>query len=263
MKENLPIGIFDSGVGGLTVLRALQARLPEEDFIYLGDTARLPYGTKSRETIIRYALQATEQLNGRGIKALVIACNTATAHALPALELAYPDIPVIGVIGPGAEAAAAHQNILVLATEGTVRAGAYQEAIWKLRPDATITALPATLLVTLAEEGWTTGPEAEAIIRRYLQGITLPECVVLGCTHFPLLCEALAQVVGPDVALVDSAQTTATATAGRLAALKLLKKGGVGKLKLLATDGQTRFARMAALFLGQKVDESDIELVDL
>lgn len=256
------IGVFDSGVGGLTVLKALRAELPEADLLYLGDTARLPYGTKSAETVVNYAKQAAAALLAHNIRALVVACNTATAHALPALKAAYPQLPVIGVIGPGAEAAAKYNCVLVLATEGTVRSGAYAAAIKKHNPAAEVESLAATLLVGLAEEGWTDGPEVQAIIARYLKESTItPEAVVLGCTHFPLLAAAIRSVIGPEAVLIDSATTTAKAVARTLDELKL--REGSGKLQLLATDGRERFARVATRFLGQPVGADDVGLVNL
>ena len=168
---NAPIGVFDSGVGGLTVLRALQARMPAENFIYLGDTARLPYGTKSAETVVRYSLQCAAALVQRGIRCLVIACNTASASALDAVRAQYPQLPVIGVIEPGAAAAVAaslSQHIGVIATEGTIGGGAYQTAIRRLSPRARVTSQACSLFVSLAEEGWTEGPIAEAVARRDL-----------------------------------------------------------------------------------------------
>ena len=191
--RDLPIGVFDSGVGGLTVLGALQRQLPAENFLYLGDTARLPYGTKTPATVERYALQAVAALVQRGVKAVVVACNTASAAALPALAVAFPQLPLLGVIEPGAAAAVAASRtgrIAVIATEGTVRGEAYQLAIHRLNPAASVTAVAATLFVALAEEGWVTGPVAESIARRYLGRLfaaagTAPDVLVLGCTHFP------------------------------------------------------------------------------
>ena len=169
--NELPVGLFDSGVGGLTVLRAMRACMPGESFLYLGDTARLPYGTKSRDTIARYSLQVTARLVERKIKLLVVACNTATAAALPALRRAYPEIPVIGVVEPGAKAACAASRegfIAVIGTESTIRGRAYDEAILKLRPDARVIGLPCPLFVPLAEDGLVEGPLAEGIAARYL-----------------------------------------------------------------------------------------------
>ncbi len=256
------IGVFDSGVGGLTVLKALRAALPGEDLLYLGDTARLPYGTKSPETVIAYARQAVNALLKHNVKAVVIACNTATAHALPTLQQEHPELPIIGVIGPGAANAAPYKRILVLATEGTVRSGAYAKAILALNPAAEIESLPATLLVGLAEEGWVEGAEAEAIIARYLKASRIdPDAVVLGCTHFPLLKDSIQKVIGHQVAVVDSAITTAAAVAEILTRHKLL--GGTGLTRLLATDGRERFALVAGRFLGQPVEATKVEIVNL
>ena len=171
IRRDAPIGVFDSGVGGLTVLRALSEALPAQDFIYLGDTARLPYGTKSPDTVSRYSLQCAQALLRRGIGALVVACNTASASALGALSARYPELPVIGVIEPGAEAAIAtssSQHIAVIATEGTINGGAYQTEIRRRNPGARVLSRACSLFVALAEEGWTSGPVAEGVAHRYL-----------------------------------------------------------------------------------------------
>ncbi|MCC7461114.1 MAG: glutamate racemase [Gammaproteobacteria bacterium] len=266
-----PIGVFDSGVGGLTVLRALAATLPGEAYLYLGDTARLPYGTKSPATVLRYALQAADALVERGIKCLVVACNTASAAALATMRARYPGVPVIGVIGPGAAAACASSasgRIAVLATEGTVRGGAYQRAIAELRPAAQVTALACPLFVALAEEGWVDGPVVAATVERYLEPLrhepaARPDTLVLGCTHFPVLRRAIAAGIGPGVTLVDSAATTACVTAAELAALGLCAAGGEARFTFLATDGAERFARVGGTFLGRPIDVDDVVLVDL
>jgi len=265
----LPIGVFDSGVGGLTVLKALRDGLPHEDFIYLGDTARLPYGTKSQASISRYACQATAHLQKQGIKLLVVACNTASAVALDALRQRMHPLSVIGVVEPGATAAVAAQPggaHLVLATEATVRLGAYRQAISARDPQATVRELSCELLVAIAEEGWNSGEIATAIIRRYLAQIDgyRPDSVILGCTHFPVLRDAFAVVLGSGVAIIDSAQTTAIAASQMLAAASLCNnQNGTGKLSLMATDGPTRFARVGGRFLGEKLVAGDIELVDI
>src|SRR5512140_1266644 len=243
-----PIGVFDSGVGGLTVLRALLERLPEEDFVYLGDTARLPYGTKSPESIRRYALQAASLLRNRGVKCLVVACNTASAVALEALALEFAPVPVLGVLEPGAAAACRatrEGRIAVIATESTVRGGAYQAAIARRLPRACVTARACPLFVALAEEGWTEGPVVDAVAHRYLDdlfgpaaGAAAPDTLVLGCTHFPVLAPALRAMLGPRIAIVDSAETTAAALAEVLAGGGLHAAGGrPGRVSLLATDG--------------------------
>lgn len=269
----LPIGVFDSGVGGLTVLRALRAALPGERFIYLGDTARLPYGTKSGETVTRYAEQAARVLVGRGIKLLVVACNTASAVALGHLAEVFAPLPVVGVIEPGAAAACAASRsgqIAVVATEGTVRGGAYERAIRALRPDAAVVSVPCQLFVALAEEGWVEGPIAEAVARRYLAAVmdARPEldCLVLGCTHFPVLRRAIAAAAGPRVALVDSAETTAEVVAACLLRSGLRaahRPPGPGLVHFLATDAPARFVRVGAVFLGEAIAPADVELVDL
>jgi glutamate racemase len=267
----LPIGVFDSGVGGLTVLKALRAELPNEDLVYLGDTARLPYGTKSPTSISRYACQATKHLQDQGIKLLVVACNTASAVALDALREQMAPLPVIGVVEPGATAAIEARpkgSHLVLATEATVRLGAYRRAIEALDSDASVEEIACDLLVSLAEEGWLDGDIATDIVRRYLdelqEGARRPDCVILGCTHFPLLRDAIAAVIDEGTAIVDSASTTAAFASHELAELGLLnEQAHPGTLRLLATDGATRFARVGGLFLGTDLSKEDIELVDL
>jgi len=269
--RRLPIGVFDSGVGGLTVLRALRQALPHEDLIYLGDTARLPYGTKSPSSISRYAGQATAQLQERGIKLLVVACNTASAVALEALQEQMKPVPVVGVVEPGATAAVAARpggRHLVLATEATVRYGAYRHAILGRDDRAEVRELACELMVSLAEEGWTEGSIAEDIIRRYLEPLAdlafEPDSIILGCTHFPLLKDTIQRVVAEGTAIVDSASTTAGVAAGILAEHDLLnEQQGPGRLKLMATDGASRFARVGGRFIGESLDADDIELVDL
>jgi glutamate racemase len=265
-----PLGVFDSGVGGLTVLAALRARLPSEDFLYLGDTARLPYGTKSADTVARYSVQCAGLLVARGIDALVVACNTASAFALPALAAAHPGLPIVGVVEPGATAAVAatrNGHVAVLATEGTVRGGAYAREIQRRRRDARVTSIACPLFVALAEEGWTEGAVVDAVARRYLEPVfdasDAPDTMVLGCTHFPVFAAALRKVVGPDVAIVDSAATTADAVAMLLVARGRTRAAETtGTLRLLATDGPERFARVSAVF-GIAVAADEVELVDL
>lgn len=268
-----PIGVFDSGVGGLTVLRALRARLPDESLIYLGDTARLPYGTKSHDTVIRYAVQAAGLLAERGVKLLVVACNTASAHALPELRRVFKDLPVIGVIEPGAQAAcraSASGRIAVIATESTVRAGAYEQAILRLRPQASVQSTACPLFVALAEEGMVDGPIAEAIARHYLaplfaeRAMAVSDSLVLGCTHFPALADTLRKVVGDSVTVIDSATTTADVVERELASNDLLCRArAVRPTRYLATDAPERFARVAATFLPWPLQPDDVELVDL
>jgi glutamate racemase len=260
--------VFDSGVGGLTVLRALLADLPTENFLYLGDTARLPYGTKSPETVARYSVRAAQALVTRGIKALVVACNTASSTALPALRARFPELPVIGVIEPGARAAcdaSASGRIAVLATEGTVQGGAYLRAIQALRPDAHVTQVACQIFVALAEEGWSEGEAVDAVTLRYLAHLDARiDTVVLGCTHFPLLAGAIGKQLGAARRVVDSAATTARATHAELATRGLATDSAeAGQLTLLATDSPERFARVGARFLGSSIAVRAVEIVDL
>jgi glutamate racemase len=267
-----PIGIFDSGMGGLTVMRALKARLPGERFIYLGDTARLPYGTKSGETVTRYAVQAAAQLMKRRVKLIVVACNTASALALPSLESALAPVPVIGVIEAGARAALAASPegpVAIIATEGTVKGGAYVRAIHAVNPAIRVIQQPCPLFVPLAEEGLIDGPIVELVAQRYLMPLfdgtaPPPRCLVLGCTHFPVFREVVARIAGPSVELVDSATTTADAVAELLAAGKLAGEGNEGAPdEFLATDAPDRFARVGGIFLGSPIAPEAVELVDL
>lgn len=273
--SRLPVALFDSGVGGLTVLKALSELLPDEDLLYLGDTARLPYGTKGRDTIIRYTLLAAGKLVGLGAKMLVVACNTATAAALPTLRDHFAPLPVLGVVEPGAQAAARtsrNGEIVVIATEATINGGAYQMAIARIRPEAHVQGQACTLFVPMAEEGWMDGPLVEGVARRYLEKIfspdsggPRPDTLLLGCTHFPLLQAALQNVVGPKVRIVDSAATTAESVREELARLRLLRSGssGGGRRRFLTTDNQARFARTGSLFLGRPLHAAEVSLIDL
>jgi len=270
-NSSLPIGVFDSGVGGLTVLKAIREALPNENLIYLGDTARLPYGTKSPASIARYATQATAKLLEHDIKMLVVACNTASAVALEMLQEQMAPIPVIGVVEPGATAAVAAKpggSHLVLATEATVRFGAYNKAIAARDPDAHVREQACELLVALAEEGWTNGDIADSIVRRYLDAAATDafaaDSIILGCTHFPLLRDTISAAVGDSVEVIDSAGTTAAVVSEILSAKGQLAAGDEpGSLQLLATDGITRFARVGGQFLGEPLTAEDVHLVDL
>lgn len=271
-KKTLPIGVFDSGIGGLTVLRALQQQLPHESFLYLGDTARLPYGTKSQEVVIRYAKQVSEILINRGIKLLVVACNTASTLALAELKIAFPNLPIIGVLEPGAHAAAnasSSGNIAVIATEATVNAGGYQSAIKKIRPDARVMAQSCSLFVALAEEGLLNDPITEAVAKRYLLPLLAqpdgyePDCLVLGCTHFPVLLASIQKVIDRPIKIIDSAQTTAEWVMQTLQQLSLLNtEKNSQSIHFIVTDAPERFARIAKHFLGISLDKTQIELVD-
>lgn len=267
-----PIGIFDSGVGGLTVLKAIHARLPHEHLLYLGDTARLPYGTKGAETVSRYAVQAAAHLVERGIKMLVVACNTASAVAMPALQREFAPLPVIGVVEAGAEAAvraSTSGHIAVLATESTVRGGAYVRAIHARRSDARVFSQACSLFVALAEEGWTQGALVELVAREYLHPLLDEkkrdglDTLVLGCTHFPLLKQAIAHVAGDELILVDSGEIVAGAVAELLNESQLARATGAGVTHFLATDNPERFARVGSLFLGQPLRPDAVDVVDL
>jgi len=264
-----PIGVFDSGVGGLTVVRALRAALPGEDIVYLGDTARVPYGSKSPRTVERYSLACQRFLLDRGVKLVMIACNTASANALDALRAASP-VPVIGAVEPGATAALAATrsgDIGVIGTLATVRSGAYERAIAARRPDVRVTAQACPLLVPLAEEGWTDDEIAVAVARRYLgQMLARDQAIdtlVLGCTHYPLLRGVLtataAEVAGRSVTVVDSATAMAEA-ARQILSPPPNGRAAPGRLELHATD-TSRLDELAARFLGEA--PTGFELVDL
>jgi glutamate racemase len=276
---SLPIGIFDSGVGGLTVYRALHEHLPNERFVYLGDTARVPYGTKSLATVERYAVENSQFLASHGIKMLVVACNTASALALPAIREAL-DIEVVGVIGPGARAAVASgkmqagglRTIGVIATESTVRSGAYTAAITKADPAAKVIEQACPLFVPLAEEGWVDNDVARTVAETYLKDLKANVAtLVLGCTHYPILRDVIQETVGPEVALIDSGEATAAEVKS------LLKEKGLARLTpptgalerqlcddldhFYVTDAAERFARVAERFLGSK--PSRLEAVEV
>jgi glutamate racemase len=272
-KRDLPIGVFDSGVGGLTVLKALRERLPRESLVYLGDTARLPYGTKSAAAVSHYAVQAARALVATGIKVLVVADNTSSAHALETLRAQFPGLPVIGVVEPGATAvghASAAGHIAVIATESTVQAGTYPRAILHSRPNARVVSLACPLFVSMVEEGMVDGPIAEQIARHYLAPLFIdpPEaercdCLLLGCTHFPALEPLLRRVLGPEVAIVDSATTTASAVEDLLTHRRLATQAGEGRVRYMATDAPERFARVAGVFVPWTLAPEDVELIDI
>ncbi len=273
--NNLPIGVFDSGVGGLTVYRALHNRLPNEHFIYLGDTARVPYGTKSLATVERYALENAVFLASRGIKLLVVACNTASALALPKIRETI-GIDVVGVIGPGARKAAKFADkIAVIATEATVASKAYEKSIKEAKPHAEVMQNACPLFVPLAEEGWRTyEAETRSIAKRYLSEFDKfqPEAIVLGCTHYPILSDIIQETVGENVKLIDSGEACAEEVEQLLIEKCLANPNVVaGKRKLCddldhfyVTDAAYRFAKVAERFLGEKPTKlEDIELSEL
>lgn len=266
--RQLAIGVFDSGMGGLTVLKAMRSLLPDESFIYLGDTARLPYGTKSPETVKQYAIQMARILVERRIKALVIACNTATTAALPHLQAMLPDIPVIGVVAPGAMAAVQateRQRIAVLATETTIASEAYQKLILQHLPQAQISPKACSVLVALAEEGMVDNAVAKEALKHYLQGIGDVDTIVLGCTHFPVFRKTLADMLDRNVAIVDSAEATARVLKDLLQTRNELgaPSGKKPSVHYLVTDSIQRFRTVGALFLGHALDVHDVELVEI
>jgi glutamate racemase len=260
--QSQPIGIFDSGIGGLTVARQFRRVLPAEDLLYLGDTARVPYGTKSPETVVRYACEDTAFLASRGVKAVVVACNTASAWALETLQKRF-SIPIFGVIAPGADAAVASTRtarIGVIGTPATIRSGAYARAVLARRADAQVFARACPLLVPLVEEGWENHAVSAAILEEYLRPLLRRriDTLVLGCTHYPLLKRAIRRVTGPRVALIDSAETCARHLAAELARLDLLaQRRRPGKFRACLTDETARFAQIARHFFGQSIDTAE------
>jgi glutamate racemase len=254
------IGAFDSGVGGLTVVQAMRQLLPAEDILYLGDTARVPYGNKSPETIVRYSLENLAFLSRNGVKAVVVACNTASAHALTVLQK-VADVPVIGVIAPGVEAAlAATRNgrIGVVGTQGTIQSAAYQNLLRQLRPGVEITAVAAPLLVSLVEEDWLEHPATRLILEEYFAPMKAAQVdtVVLACTHYPLLKPLAQAVLGPDVVLVDSAQNAAATLARTLSerGIARAESAAPGRITICTTDLPAQFSRLAERFLGGSVE---------
>ncbi len=262
-ERDLSIGVFDSGVGGLTVLRALHERLPREHTVYLGDTARVPYGTKSAAVVERYALANARFLERQNIKLLVIACNTASAESLPALQRTCR-VPVIGVIEPGAKAAAVKTRgrIAVLGTPGTIASGAYQRALAAAVPNAEVIALACPLFVPLAEEGWTDGAVPELVAERYLGTLRgQVDTAVLGCTHYPLLSGVIAATL-PGTTLIDSAHATVETVAELLADRSLARTASTtATRRYFVTDVPATFDRVAARFLG--VEPESAEQVDI
>lgn len=266
MSDSRPIGIFDSGIGGLTVARAIRARLPAEDLIYFGDTARLPYGSKSEQTVTRFAHQVAEFFLRRDVKALVVACNTASAVALPDLKGSLK-IPVLGVIEPGVAGAIRETKrgcIGVIGTLATIESNAYSQALHRQNPALDVISVACPLFVPLAEEGLLDGPIAEAVAHRYLDTFASARIntLVLGCTHYPFLTPVIQKVVGGDVTLIGSGVETAQALAALLESEQLAAgESHGGHLTVLLTDLPRRFREIGARFLGEPFD--DVGLVSL
>lgn len=261
-----PIGVFDSGIGGLTVLRALIASMPGENFIYLGDTARVPYGTKSADTVRAYSVGLADILMRHNVKMIVIACNTASVHAADAIAEFVSPVPVISMVPPAAAAALAatrNKHILVMGTQSTIRSGSYTRAIEQRDPDVKVTGIASQLLVALAEEGWIDGPIARAAVERYIgpafKGDDKPDTIILGCTHFPLLRDVIADVAGPAVTLIDCGDSaSASISKGRT-----LRTQGQTQLRFLVTDTIERFMPMVERFLGISAKDIPAEHIDL
>jgi len=260
-----PIGIFDSGLGGLTILKALRRQLPQEDFIYFGDTANVPYGSKSKQTVTRFSAAIARFLETQQVKLIVVACNTASALALNELRRQCR-VPVLGVIEPGAQAAAAatrNRRIAILGTEATVRSKAYEKAVRKKLADARILQQACALFVPLVEENWANTPATKHVAQIYLTPVKRfrADTVILGCTHYPILKPVLAQLLGKKVQLVDPAQTTARAVA------EFLKNGqtthGKGKLTVYASDDPTRFKRLASRLLGTPISNVHLKKLNV
>ena len=254
------VGVFDSGVGGLTVLKALCELMPHEDFIYLGDTARAPYGTKSSEVILRYSRENAEFLLAKGIKLLVIACNTSSAVAMTAIA-SQTTVPVVGVIEPGARAAARASRsgrIGVIGTEATIASSVYTRAIRLFRPDAEIYTRACPLLVPLVEEGWIDNDIAYRTVEHYLGSLKASgiDTLLLGCTHYPLLSGLIGRVMGPRIKLIDSATATAVEVRQRLGTLKLLRGKAPGSQSFFVTEMPERFVRVGRRFFGPRVESA-------
>ncbi len=263
-QANKPIGVFDSGVGGLTVLSALKKQLPHENFIYLGDTARLPYGTKSKETVIQYAKHCVQLLADLDVKYCVIACNTASSVAISGLTKAFPDLPILGVVEPGADAIAAKGpgQALVLATDSTTQWHAYQQAVAQRSAEINVVEWACPLFVSLVEEGWTQGALVESIVHEVLKGISHQsfDTVTLGCTHFPML-KAIISRVFPQAEVIDSSNVVAQVLKKELVSQQLENNLGRGDVQFLATDSIERFSKMASRFLGIQLPFDEVILV--
>jgi glutamate racemase len=258
-----PIGIFDSGIGGLTVARAVFEQLPHESTVYFGDTARVPYGPKSPETVRRYSLEILHWLLGQRVKAVVIACNTSTAHALETLQADSP-VPVIGVIEPGARAAAAQADgrpVGVIGTAGTIASNAYAKAIHRIRGDAKVEQKACPLFVPLVEEGWFEHPAAALIAKEYLAPLSAAGVgsLVLGCTHYPLLRPLLQQVMGSGVRLIDSGEETARVVASVIRERGLEAPAGTtAEHRFVVSDDEARFRQVGARFIGERLGRAEV-----
>ena len=272
IRPDAPIGVFDSGIGGLTVLESIRRVLPGEDFIYLGDTARVPYGNRTSQTIVRYSTSCARQLVARGVKAIVIACNTASAHALDALRAAF-DVPVLGVIEPVSRYAAQvtqTRSIGVIGTRATVSSGAYTAAIQRFRPDASVFGLACPLFVPLVEEGWANTDVAGMVVERYLRdllnmaGSQAIDTLILGCTHYPVLKSRIIETLdrlGHAVQLCDCGEATAKVLVDTLKADGLIASHGNGHVHYLVTDDPAQLTAVGASFMHEP--PQDVEHIDI
>lgn len=272
-EERSPvIGLFDSGVGGLSVLQELLKRFPAFDYLYLGDTARVPYGTRSVKTITRYSLQAAQFLVDRQVDVIVMACNTASSVALRATQQAYPAHLTVGMVEAGAQAAveaAARGKIAVIGTECTVTTKAYERRILRSTPTAEVHSTPCPFLVSLAEEGWTEGYVAEKALRRYLEPLfqrfqgSRPDCLVLGCTHFTRFRSVIERMVPPGVSLINPAERLGQLLEEYMPSRRREKRAAGGDVKYYVTDACARFARVGELFLGRSIKTESLLPVSL
>ncbi len=275
MNSDAPIGVFDSGIGGLTVLEAIRQVLPGENYIYLGDTARVPYGNRTSQTIIRYATSCARQLVDRGVKAIVIACNTASAHALDALRETF-NVPIFGVITPVSEMAAKlsqTQCIGVIGTRATISSGAYTSAIHQFSPNAKVYGLPCPLFVPLVEEGWANSQVAGMIIHEYLknlldnihaEGSQVLDTLILGCTHYPVLKSGIAEALaslGQHVRLCDCGQATAQILLQSLNQNQMRAQRGLGSVNYLVTDDPAQLSAIGRSFMREP--PRNVEHIDI
>lgn len=268
VAASAPIGVFDSGIGGLTVAREIMRRLPHESVVYFGDTARVPYGPKSPETVRRYSREIAGFLEHHGVKAIVVACNTATAHALPMLRERF-QIPVIGVVEPGARAAVqatTTRRVAVIGTSGTIQSGAYERAIHALDETVSVTALACPLFAPFVEEGWTNHEAIRLVAKEYLAPLLERggkrgeiDTLVLGCTHYPLLKPMLSDLLGDAVRLIDSAAETALETARVLGERQMIAENGARPThRFFASDDPTQFLKLGRRFLGGAVEGVEV-----
>ncbi|WP_211924141.1 glutamate racemase [Coxiella endosymbiont of Amblyomma nuttalli] len=269
MNTTLPIGVFDSGIGGLTILHELVNHLPNESFLYLGDIARLPYGTKSQETVVRYASQMTSLLVTQGIKLLVLACNTVSTAALPYLQKRFPDIPIIGVVESGAQAAVnttKNNKVALLATETTIQSGIYQSTLRSLNPAIVIVTQACGLFVALAEEGCIDDNIALLVTQKYLEPVISHhhycDSVILGCTHFPVFIQSFSAIFGSKVKIINSATATAKAVQLIVKKMNLENTTLQPTISFFVTDSPQRFIRVGKIFFGRCIDPETVQLID-